>query len=189
MRPADRRDGDLQALVLRDPSSLVASIRRECPRRTGRTLSDRTMRAPVVEIADILGQDLLQMPLIEYEHVVQALGPDRSHPALGDRVGPRRSERCASLGNTEGTHSPIEAGTITAVTVTNEKTWLLVVPTAAFDDLLCRPIPGRMLRYLHVEHLPAGVMDHEEDVQCFKRYGLDTKEVARPDGRCVLLQE
>jgi hypothetical protein len=29
------------------------------------------MRAPVVEIADILGQDLLQMALIEYEHVVQ----------------------------------------------------------------------------------------------------------------------
>jgi hypothetical protein len=29
------------------------------------------MRAPVVEIADILGQDLLQMALIEYEDVVQ----------------------------------------------------------------------------------------------------------------------
>src|SRR5262249_24445672 len=37
------------------------------------------------EIADILGQDVLQMALIEYEHVVQALRPDRSHPALGDR--------------------------------------------------------------------------------------------------------
>jgi hypothetical protein len=42
------------------------------------------MRAPVVEIADVLDQDLLQMALIEYEDVLQAFGPDRSHPALGD---------------------------------------------------------------------------------------------------------
>ena len=65
---------------------------------------------PVVEIADILGQDLFQMALIEYEHVVEALGPDRSHPALGDRVGPRRSEWRARLGNTEIAHPPVEAG-------------------------------------------------------------------------------
>src|SRR5262249_57013729 len=87
--------------------SLVASMRRACPRRAGCTLSDRTMRAPVVEIADILGQDLLQMPLIEDENVVQALGPDRSHPALGDGVGPRRSEWRANLGNPELAYPPI----------------------------------------------------------------------------------
>jgi hypothetical protein len=68
------------------------------------------MGAPVIEIACILGQNLGQMALIEDEDVVKALGPDRSHPALGDRVGPRRSERRASLGNTETTHPPIEAG-------------------------------------------------------------------------------
>jgi hypothetical protein len=105
------------------------------------------MRAPVVEIDDILGQDLLKMALIEYEHVVQALRPDRSHPALGDGVGPRRSERRASLGNTEITHSPIEGGAITAV------------PAAAFNNLLCRPVGGRMRRHVHVENLPTGVMN------------------------------
>ena len=65
----------------------------------------------------------------------------------------------------------------------NEKTWRLALPAAAFDDLLCRPFGGRMRRYVYVENLPAGVMDHEEHVQRSKRYGLDTKEVARPDGR------
>ena len=147
------------------------------------------MRAPVVEIADILGQDLLQMALIEYEHVVQALSPDRSHPALGDRIGPRRSEGSASLGDTEIAHPPIEAGAIAGVAVMNEKTWRLVVPTAAFDNLLCRPLGGRMRRHMHVDNLSAGVMDHEEHVQRSKRYGLDTKEVARPDGRRMLPQE
>ena len=57
------------------------------------------MRAPVVEIADILAQDLLQMALIEYEHMVEALDPDRSHRALGDRVSAGRPEWRANLDN------------------------------------------------------------------------------------------
>src|SRR5215469_5099152 len=129
-----------------DLSSLSASMRRRCWRRAWRPLSYRPMRAPVVEIADILGQDLLQMALIEYEHVVQALGPDRSHPALGDSIGPRRSEGSASLGDTEIAHPPIEAGAIAGVAVMNEKAWRLPLPAAAFDDLLCRPFGGRMRR-------------------------------------------
>jgi hypothetical protein len=84
------------------------------------------------------------MALIEDEHVVQALGPDRSHPALGNCVGPRRSERRARLGNTEITYPPIEAGSIAAVAVMNEKAWRLAVPTATFDNLLSGPRGGRM---------------------------------------------
>jgi hypothetical protein len=94
------------------------------------------MRAPVVEIADILVQDLLQMALIEYENVVQALGPDRSHPSLRDGVGSRRSEWRANLGNTNITHATIESGAITAVAVMNEETSRYSVPSAAFDNLL-----------------------------------------------------
>ena len=165
-----------------DLSSLGAPMRRKWQGRAGRTLSNRTVWAPVVEIADILGQDLLQMALVEYEHVVQALGPDRSHPALGNRVRPRRSEGRASLGNTEITHPPIEAGAIAAVAVVNEETWRLAVPTAAFDNLLCCPLGGRMRRHLHVKNLPAGMMDHKEHVQRSKRDGVDAEEIARPDG-------
>jgi len=147
------------------------------------------MRAPVVEIADILGQHPLQMPLIECENVVQALGPDRSHPALGDGVGSRRSEWRANLGNTNIAHPTIECGTITAVVVMHEKMSRHLVPSAAFDNLLCRPLFSRMPRHVHVENLPAGVMDHEEHVQHSKRDRSDTEEVARLDLRSVLPQE
>jgi len=43
-----------------DLSRLGTSITCKCRRRSGRPLSNRTMRAPVVEIADILGQELPQ---------------------------------------------------------------------------------------------------------------------------------
>jgi hypothetical protein len=95
----------------------------------------------------------------------------------------------ARLGDTEITYAPIEAGAIAGVAVMNEKTWRLALPVAAFDNLLSRPFGGWMQRYVHVENLPAGVMDHEEHVQRSKRYGLDTKKVARPDGRRMLPQE
>ena len=129
------------------------------------------------------------MALIEYEHVVQAFRPDRSHPALGDRVGLRRSERRTSLGNTEIAHPPIEPAAITAVAVMNEETSWYSVPSAAFDNLLTRPRSGRIGRHVNVENLPTGMMDHEEHVERSKRYGLDAKEVARPDGRSMLPQE
>src|SRR5262249_15881605 len=164
-----------------DRSSLSASMRRACRGSAGRPLSYRPMRAPVVEIADILTQDLLQMTLIEYEDVVQALRPDRSHPPLGDGVRPRRSERCAYLANPNVAHPTIEVGTIAAVAVMHEKASRHLVPSAAFDNLLCRPLFSRMPRHVHVENLPAGVMDHEEHIQHSKRDRSDTEEVARPD--------
>src|SRR5690349_19729194 len=114
MKPSEHRYRD-------DLSSLTASMRRACSRCAGRPLSQRSMRAPVVEIADIFGQDLLQMVLIEDEHVVQALGSDGSHPALGYGIGSRRPEWCANLGNTNIAHPTIECGTVTAVAVMNKK--------------------------------------------------------------------
>ena len=41
-----------------DLLTLSAPTGRSCRRRAGRALPDRTMRAPVIEIADILAQDL-----------------------------------------------------------------------------------------------------------------------------------
>ena len=108
------------------------------------------MRAPVVEIADIFGQDLLQMALIDDEHVVEALGPDGSHPAFGYGVGSRRSEWCANLGNTNIAHPTIECGTVTAVAVMNEKSWRPAIPSAAFDHLLSGPRGGGIWRHVDV---------------------------------------
>jgi hypothetical protein len=71
----------------------------------------------------------------------------------------------------------------------NEEMSRYSLPSAAFENLLSRPRGGRIGRHVNVENLPAGVMDHEEYVERSKRYGLDAKEVARPDLRPVLPQE
>jgi hypothetical protein len=147
------------------------------------------MRAPAVEITDIFGQDLLQMAPIEDEDVVEALGSDGSHPALGYGVGSRRSEWRANLGNTNIAHTTIESDTITVVAVMNEKPWRLAIPSIALDHLQSRPRGGGVRRHVHVENLSAGVIDHEEHVQRSERDRSDAEEVARPDLRPVLPQE
>jgi hypothetical protein len=129
------------------------------------------------------------MALIEDEHVVQALGSDGSHPALGDGIGSRRPEWCANLGNTNIAHPTIECGTVTAVAIMNKKSWRRAIPSAAFDHLLSRPRGGGIRRHVHVENLPAGVIDHEEHLQHSERDRSDAEEVARPDSWRVLPQD
>ena len=127
------------------------------------------------------------MALIEDEYVVQALGSDGSHTAFGDGVGSRRSEWCANLGNTNIAHSTIECGAVTAVAVMNEKSWRLAIPGAAFDNLLGRPRGGGIRHHVHVENLPAGVIDHEG--QRSERDRSDAEEVVCPDLRAMLPQK
>jgi hypothetical protein len=129
------------------------------------------------------------MVLIENENVVQALGSDGSHPALGYGIGSRRPEWCANLGNTNIAHPTIECGTVTAVAVMNKKSWRLAIPSAAFDHLLSRPWGGGIRRYVNVDNLPAGMMDHEKHVQQSERDRSDAEEIARPDLWAVLPQE
>ena len=120
------------------------------------------------------------MALIEDEHVVQALSSDRSHPALGDGVGSRRSAWCANLSNTNIADPTIECRAVTAVAVMNEKPWRLAIPSAAFDYLLRRPLRDRIWHHRCVQNFSIGVPDHKKDVKRLKQDGSNVEEVGRP---------
>jgi hypothetical protein len=77
-------------------------------RRTGRTLPNRPVWPPVVEVANILSQRASWMALAEDEHEVQTLGSGRPDPSLGDGVGARRSEWGPDLCDAEIVQPPIE---------------------------------------------------------------------------------
>jgi hypothetical protein len=52
-------------------------------------LTDRAMGTPSIEVPRIFLEHRPQMALIEDEQVIQTFSPQRSHPALSDRVGLR----------------------------------------------------------------------------------------------------
>ena len=121
------------------------------------------------------------MLLIENEQVIEAFGPQRSHPALGNGIGARRSERSADLPDAEAAQSLFEGFPIATVTIMNEEPRCLVVPATAFDKLLRHPLGCRMLRYPEVQDFPAGVVNYEEDVERPEKDRLDAEEVTGPD--------
>ena len=95
-------------------------------------LTDRAMGTPAIEVPHIFGQHSPQMVLIEDEQVIQTFGPQGSHAALGDRVGLRRPEGSADLGNAKIRQPPIEGRPIPTVTIMDEEARGLAVPAAAF---------------------------------------------------------
>jgi hypothetical protein len=95
---------------------------RRCQNRCARgSLAYRPMRPPLVEVRDVLGQDLTQVTLIEDEGVIQALLSDRSHPALGNGIGLRRSKRGTNLNDSEAFQASIEERTVMAVPIADQE--------------------------------------------------------------------
>src|SRR4029077_15824311 len=113
MQPSGKRDAAHPALA---SPPLCRSGDPALPGRVSKGLvAYRAMRAPLVEVRDVLGQNPAQVTFTEDEYVIQALLPSRSHPSLGDQIGSRCSERGA--GDTEALEPMIEPLTIAAVTV------------------------------------------------------------------------
>ncbi len=67
--------------------------------------------------------------------------------------------------------------------------WWLTVPTAAFHDLLRRPLGRWMLSYLDMHDFATGMADHEEDIERSEENRLHADEVASPDFASVLLEK
>ncbi len=51
----------------------------------------------MVVIGRELDHSLLQVPLVEYQHMIQAFPAQRAGEALSDGVGSRRAHGCANL--------------------------------------------------------------------------------------------
>jgi hypothetical protein len=82
----------------------------------------------------------------------------------------------------------IEQFTIAAIAVVDREAWWLMVPTAAFYDLLRRSLGRWILSYLDMHDFAAGMAYHEEDMQCPEEKRLYADEVTSPDFASVLLE-
>ena len=147
------------------------------------------MRAPSIEVRDVFGKCPTQVTLAEDECVVQALLPDRSHPSLGDRIGFGRPKWRAGLDDPKALQPSVEESAIAAIAVANQIAWWLTIPTAAFHDLLRRPLRGRIFGHLCIHHLACRVAYHEEDIERLEENRLHVDEVAGPDFASMLLEE
>ncbi len=73
-------------------------------------LTDPLVRACGVVVADVFGDDALEVPAVEHENVVETLATQRAQKALADGVHVRRAHRCADHSDARGARERIEGG-------------------------------------------------------------------------------
>ena len=118
------------------------------------------------------------MPFAQHDHVVQTLSTYRADNTFAIRVLPRRAWCDRDFFDVHAFHAILEIVAVDAVTITNEKTWRLLIRESV-DDLLGSPLGVGIRGNVEVNHLPPVVTDHDEDVQDTKGHGRNGEEVAR----------
>ena len=135
-----------------------------------------------VVVVLVLGQHVDELPLVEDQHPVQALTPDRAHPPLGMGVAlrsPRRSTQHLNVGVSEDL---VEARGELRVAITDqEPETVSPLPHRVHEvaSLLGDPLAGRMPR--HPENVDsAGTdLDDEEHVDATQQHRVDGEEITR----------
>jgi hypothetical protein len=115
--------------------------------------AQRAVRSPAIVIGDVRRQNSTQIGFAEDNEIVQTLRSRRPHPSLSDGIGSMQPERRANLPYPEAPQATIEACSIAAVAIMNQKSRRRSIQGAAFHDLLCDPASCRMPRHFNVEDL------------------------------------
>ncbi len=101
---------------------------------------ESSVRSCAVVVVDIGAEDARKVPSTEDECPVQALGADRSHPALGEGVGLRSPERSEDRASALGPKHLVEGAAVLRVPVMDEEPHLVVVvPEEQIPRLLGDP--------------------------------------------------
>jgi hypothetical protein len=86
-------------------------------------LMDPLVRADSVVVADVLGDDALEVPGVEYENVVEAFATQRAEEALAHGVHVRRAHRRSDHTDAGGARERIEGGPELVVAIANQEPW------------------------------------------------------------------
>ena len=114
----------------------------------------REVRSPLVIVAEVVLQRSLEVPLIEHDHMVQALSSDRADDAFRKRILPWRSRGYEDFLHAHALDPCPEVCAVDPVPVPEEVSRRFV-PWECFDDLLCRPPGTRMFSDVEMHDSPA----------------------------------
>jgi hypothetical protein len=131
-----------------DPSNL-----RPLDRPRYRTIHvQRPVRAPVMIVSEVPGQEPPQISLVQDDHVVQACAADTPDEPFDRGVLPRTPGGDHDIFDPHVPYPLPKSGTVDAVTIASQMPWGLV-PRERVDDLLGRPLRGRVCGHVDVHDM------------------------------------
>ena len=126
-----------------------------------RVLLQRQMRSRIEVVPEVSFQDPSQMPLSEYDHVIEALSANAPNQPFRKRILPWTSRRCEHLFDSHSLNPVSEMATVDSVTVPYQISRHSIF-WERFDDLLRRPFCSGMLSNIEMQHAATIMCQHNE---------------------------
>ena len=134
--------------------------------------------SPRMVVIEIRGQESLEMPLVEHDHVVDKFSTYCPDYAFRIGILPWRRRCGDDLVSTQTFDLPRNALTVDAVAVSNQIT-RRGIKRKRLDQLLCCPLRRRMFGHVEVNNSPSIVGKHNENEQHPKHSRRDDEKVDR----------
>src|SRR5215218_4289507 len=163
--------------------------------RCGRARRDeleRSVRPVAVVMIDVDAEHALEVSSAEDQDPVETFTPDGADEALGVRVRPRRSYRCADHLDPFALEDLVEDGGVLAVAITNQETdryRALGERPRELAGLLDDPAPVGVGGAAGKVHASSAELDEEEHLQASEPERVDGEEVAGDDSRRLRTDE
>ena len=141
-----------------------------------RVLLQRQMRSRIEVVPEVSFQDPSQMPLSEYDHVIEALSANAPNQPFREWILPWTFRRCEHLLDSHSLNPVSEMATVDSVTVSYQISRHSIF-WERFDDLLRRPFCGGMLSNIEMQHAATLVRQHNEYIQHSQLQCGNSKEI------------
>jgi len=135
------------------------------------------VRSPVI-VREVRCQDAPEMSIAENDDMIEALAPDRTDEALGERILPRAVRRREDFVDAQALHAMPKLLTVDLVTVAEEIGRRGVVREGV-HDLLGGPAGGGVLGHVEVNDAPAMVSEYDENEEDAQAHGRHREEIER----------
>jgi hypothetical protein len=129
-------------------------------------------------ITKVTFQNSTEMPLVNYDHVVQTFSSNTSDNPFRIAILPRTPSACRYLLDAQAINSYAEIMTINPITISYQVARHRVVGKR-FHDLLCRPTGGWVFCNLEMDNTATVMGEDDEDIQHAELYGGNGEEVDR----------
>ena len=107
---------------------------------------------------------MTQMTLSEHDHMIKALPPDRADQSFRAAVLPRRSRRCGSVANANGSNPTRKHPAVDAVPIADEILWR-ALPTTCLADLPGDPFGSRMRSDADPQDAPSIMSENQQAIE------------------------
>ena len=146
------------------------------------------MSSVFVIISEVRAEDPSQMPIIQYDDLIQTLSPYRAMNPLNVRVLPWRSTSRDNLFDAHVLDSVREVLPVDRIAIAKQKPRRFAV-RKGLDNLLSSPFGRWMLGHIEVHHAPTMMAQHDKRVQDAERRCRHREEINANGVRHVVLEE